>query len=124
MIFEIYNSYKVKNPDFQFTNNSTLESLPMKIDEEAMKMVFTNLFENAIKYSLKERAINLKLDISGNNLHIQIADHGIGIPEEEQQKVFEKFYRIVIGTGFRRCAVDHSSTGTTSARYQKCIFDW
>lgn len=67
------------------------------VDFEAMSLALTNLLDNAIKYSGEGKEIELRLERKGNLVQISVADHGIGIPREEQQKIFEKFYRVSTG---------------------------
>lgn len=55
--------------------------------------VFANLIENAVKYSPDGSAILIKSILYESFACIQIIDHGIGIPEQEQGKVFQRFYR-------------------------------
>lgn len=75
-----------------------------KVDPEKMKQVFENLLNNAIKYSTTIKKITTRLYLNTNSIHIEIEDCGIGIPENEISKIFEKFYRInhresISGTG-------------------------
>lgn len=81
-------------------NNVTLEfdaKWPKKVlincDTQRMKRVLNNLVSNAIKYSRPGTSIIIGYHkVEGKHL-ISIKDHGIGIPEKEQSKVFEGFYR-------------------------------
>ena len=52
-----------------------------------------DLIENADKYSPPERPIRLELHSTGSGARIAVIDQGIGIPEEEQETVFERFKR-------------------------------
>ncbi len=53
-----------------------------------------NLVDNAVKYSNDPVVINVSISTSGKNYVITVQDNGIGIPKDEQSKVFEKFYRV------------------------------
>jgi len=75
-------------------------------DLTAFTSVFTNLIDNAIKYSNKNSTIYIEAVTQLQSVYIFIKDEGIGIPKEEQPKIFDKFYRIgsedtrkSIGTG-------------------------
>lgn len=63
------------------------------LDKKMLKNVFINLFSNAIKYSEPGKTIDCYVTIENNELNISIQDHGIGIPEEEQQHLFTRFFR-------------------------------
>jgi two-component system sensor histidine kinase CiaH len=66
----------------------------VKGDPLLLQMLINNLLENAIKYSPKEKPVNSRLTIQGNDIVLEISDEGPGIPEEEKKKIFTKFYRI------------------------------
>lgn len=63
-------------------------------DSFAMNSVLTNLIENAVKYSpaCAEVAVSLRAD--DEHIYMSVSDHGRGIPEEEKNRIFDKFYRI------------------------------
>jgi signal transduction histidine kinase len=67
-------------------------------DEHRLQRVLENLIGNAIKYSPDGGAIEIDLRADGDNACITVRDHGIGIPEEEQARIFERGYR-ASGTG-------------------------
>ena len=66
----------------------------VKGEEEALEQMITNLIDNGIKYSGDEGQVKLILNKLGQMARIQVADNGMGIPLEEQQRVFERFYRV------------------------------
>jgi signal transduction histidine kinase len=63
-------------------------------DKFALTSVVTNLIENAIKYSGPCEVVDVKLYSKGDKIHLEVADHGIGIADEEKSRIFEKFYRV------------------------------
>lgn len=65
----------------------------VKIDEDLMKQVFSNLVENAIKYSPENSKVLITTEESNGRIHIQVADQGIGIHEADLPHIFDKFYR-------------------------------
>ena len=77
--------------------NKPKENIYLVADENLMENVIFNLIDNAIKYSVSapEVIINLKKIPGGISLSVQ--DNGIGMSRSEQQRVFEKFYRISQG---------------------------
>jgi PAS domain S-box-containing protein len=71
------------------------ERLPQMIgDEERIGQVFTNLIGNAIKFTPEQGEVVVKIKVDGNLLHVEVIDTGPGIPIEERQKVFDKFYQL------------------------------
>ena len=64
------------------------------VDRDALKIVFDNLFDNALKYSAGPTQINVNYSQNSNKFLIEFSDKGIGIPTNEQKKIFNKFYRI------------------------------
>ena len=66
----------------------------LHIDSMGYVSAVNNLVENAIKYSDEQTAINVSLKTNNQYVELSVADNGIGIPDEEKRKVFDKFYRI------------------------------
>lgn len=62
-----------------------------EIDRQAFRVVVTNLLSNAIKYS--ENTVSIKSKSTDEGVCICFADHGIGIPKEDQEQLFSKFFR-------------------------------
>ncbi len=83
-------------PGSEKTNVTThLENgIYMKGDALAISSLILNLLENAEKYSPENAEITIKLEKIKNSAVISIADSGIGIPDSEKVKIFDKFYRI------------------------------
>lgn len=69
------------------------KQLIINCDERRMKRVFHNLISNAIKYTTQGTAVVVDYERVDGTHVISIKDHGIGIPEAEQSKVFDGFYR-------------------------------
>ena len=63
-------------------------------DEARMGQVFTNLIGNAIKFTPNNGEVSVKVEADGNLLHVEVIDTGPGIPPEERQKIFDKFYQL------------------------------
>jgi signal transduction histidine kinase len=81
------------------------QSVKIKIDRAAMKLAVDNLLDNAVKFSSDSSEIKVILEKKGNDLVISIKDSGIGIPPDDQEKIFEKFYR-------SKSSAAYSATGT------------
>jgi signal transduction histidine kinase len=65
----------------------------IKVDQDLLKTVIANLVENAIKYSPERTKILITTEELNNDVVIQVADQGSGIPAEEIGHVFDRFYR-------------------------------
>ena len=75
-----------------------------------------NLCDNAIKYNHKGGRVSISLKSSPNEVILTVSDNGIGIPAEDQNRIFERFYRVdkshskeVGGTGLGLSIVKHSA---------------
>jgi len=64
------------------------------LDKSLISIVVKNLVNNAFKYSDPDSTIQIKTIESENNIQLIVADKGIGIPDSEKKKVFEKFFRV------------------------------
>jgi signal transduction histidine kinase len=70
------------------------EQLPeIFFDSEAMQQVIHNLVDNACKYSGKSKNVEVQLYPKGSRIVISVRDYGIGIRKEDQDKIFNRFYR-------------------------------
>jgi two-component system sensor histidine kinase SenX3 len=63
-------------------------------DADAIAQAVLNLIVNAMKYSGDARTIALGLDVSDREATITVTDQGIGIPPDEHERIFERFYRV------------------------------
>ena len=71
------------------------ESVPqVAADPGQLRQVLANLVDNAVKYSPQGGRIAVRLEQSGEQLRIAVRDPGLGIPVGEEQRIFEKFYRL------------------------------
>ena len=107
--------YKMSKQDFDFTDmtlsavNEFKKRYPKRIfefyvptqifyhgEEFLIQLVINNLLENAVKYTPADKPIAVSLEVNDikKSLILKVADLGLGIPEKEKEKVFEKFYRI------------------------------
>ena len=65
-----------------------------EIDEVKMTLAVSNLVENAIKYNNEGCWVHVSLNAGDKFFYIKVADSGIGIPKEDQDHIFERFYRV------------------------------
>ena len=63
-------------------------------DPEKLRQILGNLIDNAVKYSPDGGVIRVAYATLGHRLRFSVADEGIGIPPEERERIFEKFYRL------------------------------
>jgi signal transduction histidine kinase len=83
-------------------------NIEMEIDGRAIQQALVNLIDNAVKHSPKEETVTVRLEIGvwssqfgtqptlnsqPSTLNLSVSDHGPGIPPEEHEKIFERFYR-------------------------------
>lgn len=100
-----------------FTANFDKPAQPLPavvIDHEAIAQALINLLDNAVKYSGPARQVDVKLGQHDGFITIAVRDHGIGIAQEDCEKVFEKFFRVgnslvhdVKGSGLGLSIVKH-----------------
>ena len=94
------------------------------VSPDLFREAVSNLLSNAVKYGDPNRTINMSLSFQDQNIVFSIIDHGYGIPQEAQQKLFTKFFRVnnpkaskEIGTGLglayvKEIAMFHNGTIT------------
>jgi PAS domain S-box-containing protein len=63
------------------------------VDADKIEKVLSRLLDNAVHYTPKDGSITLAVRLEKNDLNISVADTGIGIPKEDQVRVFDRFYR-------------------------------
>jgi PAS domain S-box-containing protein len=65
----------------------------MNLDKKLTFIIFQNLISNAIKYTPAKGKVNIDIEKEGKNVVINVIDNGMGIPKEQQNKIFEKLFR-------------------------------
>ena len=86
----------------------------LKIDKNALALAVNNLLDNAIRSSRKKNEIEVIVKRDENNLIIKVKDYGIGIPNDELDKIFEKFYQ---GSNAIRLSTKGTGLGLTLVRH-------
>ncbi|MDB6121652.1 MAG: Histidine kinase [Pedosphaera sp.] len=74
--------------------------VPIDVDGKAIQQALVNLVDNAVKHSQKGAAVEVGLEFHESRVRLWVEDHGEGIPREEHEKIFERFYRL--GSELRR----------------------
>jgi two-component system phosphate regulon sensor histidine kinase PhoR len=90
------------------------EAARARADRRALEQVLLNLLDNAVKYSDPGGAIEITISASKEAVRIEVSDTGIGIPESDRARIFERFYRVdkarsrdLGGTGLGLAIVKH-----------------
>ena len=101
-------------------------NMDVKGDSLLLKILVSNLLENAIKYAPKEAAVTLRLGKENEIIKLEVQDEGPGVPDGEKKKIFQKFYRIgneairkTPGSGLglflcKKIALDHNADITVT----------
>ncbi len=96
---EVIDDFKLSVKDKEVDVNTVIESkeVNLNIDKFLCTTALLNVLENAVKYGNEKVEINLRTELKNNVYEISVQDNGMGIPEKEYHKVFEKFYRVTTG---------------------------
>lgn len=80
-----------KNIELRFEKQCFVEA---EIDEIKFSLALSNLIENGIKYNKENGFVFVRLNADSKFFYIEVLDSGMGIPEEERERIFERFYRV------------------------------
>ncbi len=90
------------------------KTLSITTNRDYLKQVFLNLMDNAIKYTQNNGYVNVEIEDEVDFISIKVKDNGVGIPEDEVDRIFERFYRVdkarsrdVGGTGLGLAITKH-----------------
>ena len=92
IIFNYLPDFEVKKMHFYYKTNAK-DSLNINYDLESLEIILNNLISNAIKYSNANKNIYLNIYFSLEGIEIIIRDEGFGIPEEDKEMIFTRFYQ-------------------------------
>lgn len=70
------------------------DQLIVLAEHESLRTVFGNLLSNAIRYSKKGDTVEIKTEHTPDAIDLLVIDHGIGIPAEDINRIFERFYTV------------------------------
>jgi len=119
--------YDLAKEDFDVTVEIEPELPSVVMDDDAISQALLNLLNNAVKYSGRRKKIAVRAWRNAEQVHISVADSGIGISKDDQKKIFDMFYRAgdesvraVRGTGLglaitRHTAEAHGGTVTVES---------
>lgn len=93
---DIFNSFKnlAAEKNIEFTFSSENETSQVYFDNAQMEKVVFNLLSNALKYTPDGGKVHLSINEEDNFVNIMVTDNGIGIPQEDQDKIFTNFYQV------------------------------
>jgi PAS domain S-box-containing protein len=92
LVENIVEQIKLVNPKHTI-NITGVESIDIFADRERLGQVITNFLTNAVKYAPESKTINLFCKIASDDITISVQDYGIGIKEENKERIFKRFYR-------------------------------
>lgn len=72
----------------------SIRPVTAEVDEVKMSLIISNLVENAIKYNKNQGSVKVTLDADHQMFSLEVADTGIGMPEEALEHIYERFYRV------------------------------
>jgi two-component system phosphate regulon sensor histidine kinase PhoR len=105
---------RAKAKDLQLISESPEQSVRALADDEALAEILDNLVDNAIKYTPNGGKITLRWFADGADAVVRVQDTGVGIPEKDLPRIFERFYRVdkarsreLGGTGLGLSIVKH-----------------
>lgn len=85
--------HSAKRSDLTFEFDVPKEMSPINVDKALIRIALTNLLSNAVKYNSEDGVVRLAISETDDAIQIRVADTGIGISQEEEARIFEKFYR-------------------------------
>lgn len=89
-------SDQIKSKDLSIETRISTD-IRIKTDTYLFSTILNNIISNAIKYSYQNGSVYITVENAGNNIICSIADNGIGIPEKDLNRIFDKFYRSYAG---------------------------
>lgn len=92
---EIFHSYDILNEQDGYSISADFpESAIVNGDENKIKQVIANLINNAVKYCGDDKYIHVSIRAENGKAVFEVTDHGIGIPEDQLQNVWDRYYRV------------------------------
>lgn len=93
LVTDVAHQFSARYPERKLLQNME-EDIDINGDPLLLKLLVSNLLENANKYSSKDKPIRLELKENADAIQFSVIDEGCGIDKEERKNVFKKFYRI------------------------------
>lgn len=93
LVREIISDLQVNLKNGQRLNFNHTGSTEVNLDQKLLKNIIINLISNAIKFTPERKNINVMTSVDEGNVNLEVRDEGIGISEDDQKHLFERFYR-------------------------------
>lgn len=93
MVCDVVDTFKLISDLYEIKLVGTTKKR-LVADKERLEQVLVNLISNAIKYSSESKEIVVKITDDEKNVMISVQDFGVGIPKDQQEKIYNRFYRI------------------------------
>ena len=95
LVNKVIGALRAHSPvEVELAVDAPTELAPVAADPDKLRQVLTNLLDNAVKYSPDGGRVRIALRQSGNRIRFRVEDEGLGIPQAEQGRIFEKFFRL------------------------------
>ncbi len=89
----IYNANMLLKAGQKIEYPSNIDDIMIDFDEKTLELAMSNLIHNAIKYSPEDATIDILVEQTSKDLTIKVVDNGIGIPNDQQKHVFNRYFR-------------------------------
>ena len=96
VVHRVLSSYQSHMEHLGFALQTSIDAtIPaIKADADAVAEALLNIVDNALKYSGEQKSVTITTGKDNRSVFVQVDDKGIGIPDHEQSKIFDKFYRV------------------------------
>lgn len=93
LVEEVVDDARLSEPTFEITYNVENDPVVVNADRQRIEQVISNLVNNAIKYSGDSRKIEIAVSTKDNEVVTLVRDYGMGIPADQQEQLFKRFFR-------------------------------
>ncbi len=89
----VVSKFHITHPDIPINLSCPSGPLSMEMDANKIEATFINIIDNAIKYSPQKTAVDVNVTERDGSVEVRVADHGLGIPPENIEDIFNAFFR-------------------------------
>ena len=86
-------NYLIKEKQLKIEIKASKKIISVKLDSMILRQAIANLINNSIRYTDKKGKISIFIEQKGGEIIYSVADNGIGVPKNQQDKIFDKFFR-------------------------------